>query len=1090
MTQNILTTNELSTITIKGAREHNLKNIDLELPKKKLIVFTGVSGSGKSSLAFDTIFAEGQRRYVESLSAYARQFIGQMVKPQYDTIRGLSPTISIEQKSASKNPRSTVGTITEIYDYLRVLFARIGEQFCVKCGKVVGKGDAESMVSQIVSLPISSKILILAPLVENRKGEHRDILDKLRKDGFARVRIDGVVHNLEDIQSLAKNKKHNIDVVVDRLIVSDSESFKKRVTDSVETALKAGNGELIVHVMASSNTAKDLEAKSSDNREEIGHKQEDIRMSEARSCCGIAYPELEPALFSFNSPLGMCPECNGIGTLLYMDPYKIVPDHDLTIRQGAVLPWKNYFFPKNFFNKNSSQENGSEDDLAYDNSFEKEGDSQKAQYNSKGDSNQNPWGMAQLLAMESQWGISFDTPWKEMSEKDKDIILNGGNGRKLLVNWQSAKIKGEVEHEHEGLIHTLMRRYRTTQSEGQKRYYSSFMSEQICSVCGGKRLKPEVLHVKIDGKSIIDITEMSIRKSCDFISSLKLEGNRKLIAGELIKEIAGRLGFLINVGLDYLSLDRKGPTLSGGESQRIRLASQVGSELTGVLYILDEPSIGLHQRDNEKLIKTLCHLRDIGNTLIVVEHDEETMNRADWIVDIGPGAGELGGEITAQGTPEEIKKNPNSLTGKFLNGSEKIEIPKSRKSPTDIVVNISSSNSPLTQMPIEDPNHERSGSVQVGQKGWITIKNASENNLQNIDVNIPLGLMVAVTGVSGAGKSTLINQILYPAIARELNGSTLEVGKHDGIDGFYYKSEDNVVVKDNAGFRNNSVVKDKIDVRNNAGEVKNKSVKVSYSINKIINIDQKPIGRTPRSNPATYTKVFDPIRDLFAMIPESRSRGYQKGRYSFNVKGGRCEACSGDGYIKVEMHFLADVFVPCEVCRGKRFNSSTLEIKYKDHSIADILDLSVIQACHLFANHPQIINILNTLMDVGLSYIKLGQAATTLSGGEAQRIKLARELARRDTGQTLYILDEPTTGLHFQDIRLLLNVLKRLRDGGNTVIVIEHNLDVIKTADWVIDLGPEGGSRGGQIVAQGTPEEVALSKGSYTGYYLNKILSK
>lgn len=973
---NILDSNELNTLTIKGAREHNLKNIDVVLPKKRLIVFTGVSGSGKSSLAFDTIFAEGQRRYVESLSAYARQFIGQMVKPQYDTIRGLSPTISIEQKSASKNPRSTVGTITEIYDYLRVLFARVGEQFCIKCGKAVGRGDAQSMVSQILSLPLSAKILILAPLIENRKGEHKDIFDKLRKDGFARVRIDGVVHNLEDIQSLAKNKKHDIDVVVDRLVVTDSDTFRNRLTDSVETSLKVGNGQLIVHVMG----------------------QEDIRMSEARSCCGIAYPELEPTLFSFNSPLGMCPECNGIGTFLYMDPDKVVPDKNLTIRQGAVVPWRNYFLPKNssfYRNRRDSDDNDSSD----------------------GEQNQSSWGLGQLLAMEEQWKIDFDTPWKDMPADQKDIILNGADQRTFVVNWQSAKIRGEFEHRHEGIIHTLMRRYKNTQSEWQKRYYTSFMSEQPCTSCSGKRLKPEVLYVRVGGKSIIDVTEMSIRNCYDFISNLKLEGNRQLIASELIKEISGRLGFLINVGLDYLSLDRKGPTLSGGESQRIRLASQVGSELTGVLYILDEPSIGLHQRDNNKLIRTLCHLRDIGNSLIVVEHDEETMNQADWIVDIGPGAGHLGGEIIAQGTPEEIKKNPFSLTGKFLTGAEKIEIPDKRKIPAEL----------------DSPN------------GWITIKKASENNLQNIDVSIPLGLMVAVTGVSGAGKSTLINQILYPAVARELHGSTVEIGAHESITGL-------------------------------------------SQINKIINIDQKPIGRTPRSNPATYTKVFDSIRELFAMLPESNARGYKKGRYSFNVKGGRCESCSGDGYIKVEMHFLADIFVPCEVCGGKRFNSSTLEIKYKNHSIADILDLSVMQARELFANHPQITNILNTLMDVGLSYIKLGQAATTLSGGEAQRIKLAKELSRRDTGQTLYILDEPTTGLHFQDIRLLLNVLKRLTDGGNTVVVIEHNMDVIKSADWVIDLGPEGGSSGGQIIAQGSPEDVAQSKESYTGFYLNKAL--
>jgi len=671
------TTHELSFITIKGAREHNLKNIDVELPKKRLIVFTGVSGSGKSSLAFDTIFAEGQRRYVESLSAYARQFIGQMVKPQYDTIRGLSPTISIEQKAASKNPRSTVGTITEIYDYLRVLFARVGEQFCIRCGSRVGRGNAQSMVSQILSLPLSSKILILAPLVENRKGEHKEIFDNLKKDGFARVRIDGVVHNLEDIQSLAKNRKHSIDVVVDRLVVNEGEAFQKRVTDSVETALKIGNGQLVVHLMGEADKRRgDANRTTGDGNKVAGEEQhkvmgkahEDIRMSEARSCCGIAYPELEPTLFSFNSPLGMCPECNGIGTLLYMDPDKIVPDHSLTIRQGAVLPWKNYFDPKGSFQKGNH----------FRNSFRKNGSpkvSDNEESATQNESNQNSWGMGQLLAMESQWGINFDIPWKDLPQRDKDIILNGADGRKLIVNWQSARIRGEVEHEHEGLIHTLMRRYRMTQSESQKKYYSGFMSEQTCSVCGGKRLKPEVLNVRIEGRSIMDLTEMSIRAAHHFINNLPLEGNRKLIAGELIKEILGRLGFLVNVGLDYLSLERKGPTLSGGESQRIRLASQVGSELTGVLYILDEPSIGLHQRDNEKLLKTLCHLRDIGNTLIVVEHDEETMNRADWILDIGPGAGHLGGEIIAQGTPEEIKRNPASLTGKFLNGSEKIEIP-------------------------------------------------------------------------------------------------------------------------------------------------------------------------------------------------------------------------------------------------------------------------------------------------------------------------------------------------------------------------------------------------------------------------------
>lgn len=949
-------TEELSTIIIKGAREHNLKNLDIEIPKKKLVVFTGVSGSGKSSLAFDTIFAEGQRRYVESLSAYARQFIGQMVKPRYDTIRGLSPTISIEQKAASKNPRSTVGTITEIYDYLRVLFARAGEQFCIHCKKKVGRGNAESMVTQIMSLPASSKILLLAPIIENRKGEHRDILDKLKKDGFARVRIDGVVREIIDIQSLARNKKHHIEVVVDRLVIKEGSTFRKRLTDSVETALKLGNSQLIVHVIG----------------------REDIRMSEARSCCGTAYPELEPTLFSFNSPLGMCPECNGIGTILSIDPDKIVPDKTLSIREGAVLPWKNYFLKKDTSTRNS-------------------------------------WGLGQILAMEEQWKINFDTPWNKLPAAHRKLILHGAGNKKLIVNWQSDKIRGEVECSHEGIVNTLMRRYRMTHSEGSKKYYAGFMSERTCSACGGKRLKPEVLNVFINGKSIIDITGMSIRQAHGFINTLSLRGNKKLIASELLKEISSRLGFLVNVGLDYLSLDRKGPTLSGGESQRIRLASQIGSELTGVLYILDEPSIGLHQRDNEKLLTTLCHLRDIGNTLIVVEHDEETMQKADWILDIGPGAGHLGGQIIAQGTPADIRSNPASITGKFLNGTEKISIPGKRKTP-----------------------------MEAGNR-WITIKKASENNLKNIDVKIPLGLVVGITGVSGAGKSTLINQILYPALATHLHDSTLETGKHLKITGL-------------------------------------------SALDKVINIDQKPIGRTPRSNPATYTKVFDPIRDLFAMLPESRARGYKKGRYSFNVKGGRCEACNGDGYIKVEMHFLADVFVPCEVCRGRRFNSATLEIKYRDHSIADILDLSVMEACELFENHPKIIKILTTLMDVGLSYIKLGQAATTLSGGEAQRIKLARELAKRDTGDTLYILDEPTTGLHFQDIRLLLNVLKRLSDAGNTVIVIEHNLDVIKTMDWLIDLGPEGGDAGGKIVAQGTPETVAESAKSHTGYYLGQVL--
>jgi excinuclease ABC subunit A len=946
---------ELDAIEVRGAREHNLKTIDVTLPKKKLVVITGVSGSGKSSLAFDTIFAEGQRRYVESLSAYARQFIGQMEKPKYDTIRGLSPTISIEQKAASKNPRSTVGTITEVYDYLRVLFARIGEQFCITCGKKVGQGNAQEMVAQVAAFPENARIILMAPIVENRKGEHRDHLKKLTREGYARVRIDGVVQAIEDVQTLAKHKKHTIEAVVDRLVIKPGKKFLTRLTDSVETTLKLGRGRMIVHTMGG----------------------EDLLMSEARTCCGIAYPEPEPSLFSFNSPLGMCPECNGIGTQLSMDIDKLIPDKDLTIRQGALVPFRNYFLKH-------KDPNGS-------------------------------WGVRQLAAMEQQWGIDFDTPWKKLPKKQRDILLHGSDGREMTVQWDSEKVQGQVTLAWEGLMNTMMRRYRQTQSEHQKKYYAGFMSSQSCPKCLGQRLKPEVLHVRIDGQSIIGVTDMTIGRAHDFLSGLALTDNRKIIAEELIKEIVNRLGFLRNVGLDYLTLSRKGPTLSGGESQRIRLASQVGSELTGVLYILDEPSIGLHQRDNIKLLMTLCHLRDIGNSLIVIEHDRETMETADWIVDMGPGAGLLGGEVVSQGTFKQICRDKHSPTGRYLSGKETIEAPEKRCTPRS-----------------------------AGNR-WVEIKKAEENNLDGINVRIPLGLLVAVTGVSGAGKSTLINQILYPALARRLHNADLEVGRHAAVKGLQH-------------------------------------------LDKVINIDQKAIGRTPRSNPATYTKVFDHIRDLFALLPESNMRGYTKGRFSFNVKGGRCEACRGDGYIKVEMHFLADVFVPCEVCKGKRFNDATLEVTFKGHSIADVLDLSVRQARDLFANHRKIRKILDTLADVGLGYIKLGQSATTLSGGEAQRIKLARELAKTGTGNTLYILDEPTTGLHFQDIQMLLTVLQRLKKSGNTVIVIEHNLDVIKTADWLIDLGPEGGHGGGRIVAQGAPEKVAKHPDSHTGRYLREVL--
>jgi len=949
---------ELDAVLVKGAREHNLKNVDVRLPKKNLIVFTGVSGSGKSSLAFDTLFAEGQRRYVESLSAYARQFIGQMEKPRYDTIRGLSPTIAIEQKAASKNPRSTVGTITEIYDYLRVLFARVGEQDCYRCGRKVGRGNAEEMVARIFALPAGTRILIMAPLVENRKGEHRDVLKRLKIDGYARVRVDGVVSDIAAVQQLAKHKKHTIEAVVDRLVTAAGDDFRRRLTDSVETALRMGKGRLIVHVVGGDN---------------------DMRMSEARSCCGIAYPDLDPPLFSFNSPQGMCPDCNGIGSNLAMDVDKLVPDKSLSIRQGAILPWRNYF-------QRSEADNGS-------------------------------WGLSRLKAMQHQWGIDFDIPWRALPSAHRDLIMHGSRGREMVVNWQSRKIKGEFTTAYEGLLQTMMRRYQQTKSDSMKKWYARFLSARPCTSCRGLRLKPEVLAVKVGGRSIMDITRLTIGEAYDFLGALVLAGNQRLIAEELLKEILSRLRFLINVGLDYLSLSREGPTLSGGESQRIRLASQIGSELTGVLYILDEPSIGLHQRDNRKLLDTLAHLRDIGNTLIVVEHDREAISAADWIVDFGPGAGHLGGEIVAQGPVAAIVDNRASLTGKYLSGRECIERPSRRVRPQD-----------------------------TGGR-WIRINGARANNLAGITVNMPLGLLVAVTGVSGAGKSTLVNQILYPALARRLHASMLEVGDHDDVSGL-------------------------------------------SQLDKVINIDQKPIGRTPRSNPATYTKVFDHIRAFFALLPESRARGYARGRYSFNVKGGRCEACRGDGYIKVEMHFLADVYVPCEACRGRRFNQATLAIKYRGYSIADILDMSVHRARELFASHPRITAILDTLMDVGLGYIQLGQSATTLSGGEAQRIKLARELAKRATGRTLYILDEPTTGLHFHDIRMLLGVLKRLRDAGNTVLIIEHNLDVIKSCDWVVDLGPEGGSRGGRVVAQGSPEKVARFKKSHTGRFLRQVFAE
>ncbi|HQD49812.1 MAG TPA: excinuclease ABC subunit UvrA [Defluviitaleaceae bacterium] len=936
-------------IIIKGAREHNLKNIDLEIPRDQFVVFTGLSGSGKSSLAFDTIYAEGQRRYVESLSSYARQFLGQMEKPDVDLIEGLSPAISIDQKTTSRNPRSTVGTVTEIYDYLRLLFARIGIPHCPQCGKEIKKQTIDQIVDHIMKLPERTKIQLLAPIVRGRKGEHRKVLESLRKAGYVRVRIDGLIYELSEEVNLEKNKKHSIEVVVDRLVVKDN--IEKRLTDSIETVMELSKGLLLVDVIDG----------------------EELTFSQDFACpdCGISIGEIEPRLFSFNNPFGACPSCMGLGSKLLIDPELIIPNPNLSILEGAITApgW------------NSIDKTGS-----YARSF--------------------------FEALSRHYHFDLNTPFKDLDEKIKDIILYGSRGEKIKVEYENARGKGSYVYVFEGIIPNMYRKYSETSSEFMKQEYESFMSNHPCHDCGGARLKPEALAIKLGGKNIAQVADMSVLEVRKFLEDLELSDMQKAIGKQILKEINARIGFLIDVGLDYLTLSRAAGTLSGGEAQRIRLATQIGSGLVGVIYILDEPSIGLHQRDNHKLIKALTNLRDLGNTLIVVEHDEDTMYAADYIVDIGPLAGSRGGEVVCTGTVEDIKKSLRSETGAYLSGRKKIEIPQVRRKPNG---------------------------------KWLEIKGAKENNLKNIDVKIPLGVFCCVTGVSGSGKSSLINEILYKRLARDLNRAKTKPGRHDKLLGLEH-------------------------------------------LDKVINIDQSPIGRTPRSNPATYTGVFDMIREVFAQTPEARMRGYTKGRFSFNVRGGRCEACNGDGIIRIEMHFLPDVYIPCEVCQGKRYNRETLEVRYKGKSISDILEMTVEEALDFFENHERIRRKLETLNAVGLSYIKLGQPSTTLSGGEAQRIKLATELSRKSTGKTVYILDEPTTGLHFADVHRLIEILQRLTEGGNTVLVIEHNLDVIKTADYIIDLGPEGGDRGGEVIAFGTPEEVAEVSHSYTGQFLKRIL--
>ena len=938
-------------IRIMGAREHNLKNIDVTIPRNELVVLTGLSGSGKSSLACDTSYAEGQRRYMESLSSYARQFLGQMEKPDVDQIEGLSPAISIDQKSTNRNPRSTVGTVTEIYDYFRLLYARIGIPHCPECGRVIEKQTVDQMVDRVRLLPEGTKILVLSPVVRGKKGRHEKVLERARRAGYVRVRVDGNPYDLtEEEIELDKNIKHSIEIIVDRLVVR--EGMDRRLADSLENALELAEGLAQIQVVGG----------------------ELIQFSQNFACpdCGISIPEIEPRSFSFNNPFGACPSCAGIGYKMEFDPELMIPDKSKSINDGAiaVLGWQ------------SCMKDGS-------------------------------WTNATLVGLARKFGFSLDTPWKDLPEKAKDILLNG-SPEEFEIQYKSQSSVSKVAYRitFEGLMENTYRRYKET-GERMRQEYEQFMRISPCKVCGGKRLKKESLAVTVGGRNIYDVTCLSVRDLLSFVKDLELTPQQQMIGEQILKEIRSRVSFLSNVGLDYLSLSRATATLSGGEAQRIRLATQIGSGLVGVCYILDEPSIGLHQRDNDKLLRTLKSLRDMWNTVIVVEHDEDTMRAADYIVDIGPGAGSHGGEVVACGTAEEIMSNPDSLTGQYLAGKRYIPVPAVRRKPS----------------------------------GWLTVRGAAMNNLKHIDVKIPLGVLCLVTGVSGSGKSSLVNEILYNQLARDLNRARTIAGPHDGIDG-------------------------------------------EEQLDKVINIDQSPIGRTPRSNPATYTGVFDIIRDLFAGTPDAKAKGYSKGRFSFNVKGGRCEACSGDGIIKIEMHFLPDVYVPCEVCGGKRYNRETLDVKYKGKSIYDVLDMTIEEAVGFFANVPAVRDKIQTLYDVGLGYVKLGQPSTELSGGEAQRIKLAAELSRRSTGKTIYILDEPTTGLHFEDVRKLTQILQKLVEGGNSVVVIEHNLDVIKTADYIIDMGPEGGDGGGTVVACGTPEEIAKAHWSYTGYYVNKMLEQ